>query len=70
MFKAQSAIADYISARQTFIKRYTAETTNKAQNKTKRREEDSEKAENCRKDLWTEIQLKRAIKTDIDTRTE
>ena len=37
------------------MKRYIVERTNKAEI---RREEQSEKAENCREDLWNEIQLK------------
>ena len=39
----------------TFIKRYKAERTNKAEI---RREEQSEKAESRQEDLWNEIQLK------------
>ena len=41
--------------KETFIKKYTAEMTNKAEI---RPEEESEKAESCREDLWNEIQLK------------
>ena len=41
--------------RETFIKRYIVERTNKAEIWP---EEQSEKAENCRENLWTEIQLK------------
>ena len=42
--------------RQTFIKRYIVERTNKAE---VRPEEQSDKAElNCRENLWIEIQLK------------
>ena len=40
--------------RETFIKRYVVERSNKAEI---RREEQSEKAENCLEDLWNEIQL-------------
>ena len=40
---------------ETFIKRYTVERTNKAEIKP---EEQSEKAESCRENLWNEIQLK------------
>ena len=52
--------------RETFLKRYIAERTNKAEI---RLEEESEKAESCRENLWNEMQFERAIKTDIDTRT-
>ena len=38
--------------RETFIKRYTVERTNKAE---MRPEEQSEKAESCRENLWNEI---------------
>ena len=41
--------------RETFIKRQIVERTNKAE---KRPEEESEKAESCRENLWNEIQLK------------
>ena len=40
---------------ETFIKRYIVERTNKAE---LRLEEQNEKAESCRKNLWNEIQLK------------
>ena len=40
---------------ETFIKRYRVERTNKAEI---RPEEQSEKAESCRENLWNEIQLK------------
>ena len=41
------------------MKRYTVERTNKATNaKKKRLEEQSEKTESCRENLWNEIQLK------------
>ena len=33
-------------------------------------EEQIKKTESCRENLWNEIQLKKAIKTEIDTRTE
>ena len=46
---------DYIRVRKTFIKRCINERTDEAET---RREEQSEKAESCRKDLWNEIQLK------------
>ena len=43
--------------RKTFIKRYIIERNNKAEI---RPEEQSEKAEICRENLWNEIQLKEA----------
>ena len=46
------------------MKRHMVERTSKAEI---RRREQSEKAENCREDLWNEKQLKGAIKTEIDT---
>ena len=48
---------DNIRARQTFGKRCIVERTSKAEI---RREEQSEKAETFREDLWSEIQLKGA----------
>ena len=41
--------------RETLTERYTVERTNKAEIKP---EEQSEKAESCRENLWNEIQLK------------
>ena len=41
--------------KETFIRRYIAERTNKAEI---RLEEQSEKMESCRENLWKEIQLK------------
>ena len=41
--------------KETFTKRHTVERTNKAE---KRPEEQSEKTECCRENLWNEIQLK------------
>ena len=41
--------------RETFIKRYRVERTNKAEVEP---EEQSEKAESCWENLWSEIQLK------------
>ena len=41
--------------RETFIKRYIVERTNKAE---MRPEEQCEKAESCRENSWNEIQLK------------
>ena len=46
--------------RETVIKRYIVERSNKAEI---RPEEQSEKAESCRENLWNEM-------TEIDTRTE
>ena len=40
---------------EAFIKRYTVERANKAEISP---EEQNEKAENCRENLWNEIQLK------------
>ena len=58
MLSAQSTTEDYIRAaglKETFIKRYIVERTNKAEI---RPEEKSEKAESYRENLWNEIQLK------------
>ena len=52
---------------ETFLKRYTVERTDKAE---MRPEEQSENARRCQENLRNEIQLKRAIKTETDTRTE
>ena len=52
---------------ETFIKRYVVERTSKAEI---RPEEQSEKVESCRENLWNDIQLKRAIKAGTDARTE
>ena len=41
--------------RETFVKRYIVEWTSKAE---MRPEEQSEKTESCRENLWNEIQLK------------
>ena len=41
--------------KETFVKKYIAERTNKAEIRPK---EQSEKAESCRENLWNEIQLK------------
>ena len=41
--------------KETFAKRYIVERTNKAEG---RLEEQSEKVESCRQNLWNEIQLK------------
>ena len=41
--------------KETFVKRYIVERTNKADIKP---EEQSEKAESCRENLWNEIKLK------------
>ena len=53
MLQAQSTTKDYV--RETFIKRYIIEGTNKAEI---RPEEQSEKAESCRESVWNGIQLK------------
>ena len=47
--------------------RYIVERTIKAKIKP---EEQIEKAESCRENLWNKIQVERAIKTKTDTRTE
>ena len=48
------------------MKRYTVERTNTAEI---RLEEQSEKTESCRDNSWNYIQIERAIKTEIETRT-
>ena len=54
--------------KETLLKRYIVERTNKTEI---RPEEHSEKAESYRKIIWSEIQNSdRAIKTEIDTSTE
>ena len=53
--------------REAVIKRNIVERTNKAEI---RPEEQSEKAESCRENLWEKNTVERAIKTDIVTRTE
>ena len=56
MLKAQSTTKDYIGAERNFHKGvYIVERTNKAEI---RPEEQSEKMESSREDLWNEIQLK------------
>ena len=52
---AQSTTKDYIRAEGDFVKRYITERTNKAEI---RPEEQSEKAESCRENLWNNVQLK------------
>ena len=42
--------------REAFVNRYIVERTNKAERRAE--EEQSEKAESCRENLWHEIQLK------------
>ena len=49
------------------MKRYIVERTSKAEI---RPEEQSEKAEGCRENLWNEIQLTGALKTETKKRTE
>ena len=53
--------------RETFIKRYIVERTNKAEIKP---EEQSAEAESCREKLRNENTVERTIKTETDTRTE
>ena len=53
--------------KETFIKRYIVERTNKAEI---RPEELSEKTESCRENSCDEITVERVIKTETDTRTE
>ena len=53
--------------RETFIKRYIVERTDKAE---LRPEEQSEKAESCRENLWNKIQLKGPQREKTDPRTE
>ena len=56
MFQAQSTTKDYIRAEGDFHKYiYIAESTNRAE---LRPEEQSEKEESFRENLWNEIQLK------------
>ena len=56
VLQAQSITKDYIRAEGDFHKEiHVAERTNKADI---RPEEQSEKAESCRENLWNEIQLK------------
>ena len=55
--------------RETYIKRYYS-WKDQARTAELRPEEQSEKAEKCRVNLWNEIQFEGAIKTEIDTRTE
>ena len=52
---AQSTTKDYIKAEGDFVKRYITERTNKVEI---RPEEQSEKAESCRENLWNNVQLK------------
>ena len=53
--------------KETFIKRYIVERTDKAEI---RLEEQCEKAESCRENLWNEIQLKEPQGQKQTTRTE
>ena len=48
------------------MKSYIVERTNKTE---ARPEEQSEKAESCRENLWNDT-VERALQTEIDTRTE
>ena len=53
--------------KETFIKKYIVERTNKAEIRPK---ELREKTESCRENLWNRNTVERAMKTEIDTRTE
>ena len=56
IFLAQSATRDNISGlRETFVKRYIVERTNKAQVRSEVRDV---KAESCQENVWNEMQLK------------
>ena len=55
MPSAHSTTKDYIRAEGDFHKRYMIEMTNKAEIGL---QEQNEKAESCRENLWNEIQLK------------
>ena len=62
MLKAQSTTKDYIRAEGDF----NFFKINKRVNKAKiRPEEQREKSESCRENLWNEIQLKGPLKTEI-----
>ena len=52
---------------ETFIKRYLVERTNKAE---LRPGEQNEKAKSCLENVWDEIRVETAIKTETDTKTE
>ena len=67
VFKAQSTTKMITGLRETFMKRYIVERANQAEIKP---EEQSEKAESSRENLWNEIQFKGPQTTDTDTRTE
>ena len=54
-FEPSQSLGIISGLKETFIKRYVVERTNKAEI---RREEQNEKAESCRENLWNEIQLK------------
>ena len=54
-FELSQRLGILLGLKETFIKRYMVERTNKAEI---RPEEQSEKAESCRENLWNEIQLK------------
>ena len=53
--RPEEQIEKAVSCRETFIKRYTDERTNKAEI---RPEEHSEKTESCQENLWNEKQFK------------
>ena len=54
-FEPSQPLGIILGLKETFIKKYIVEKTNKAEI---RPEEQSEKAEGCRENLWNEIQLK------------
>ena len=55
LFEASQPLRIISGLKETFIKRYIVERTNKTDIRPK---EQSEKAESCRENLWNEIQLK------------
>ena len=54
-FKPNQPQKIILGLRETFVKRYIPDRTDEAET---RPEEQSEKAESCRENLWNEIQLK------------
>ena len=54
-FKPSQPQRNILGLSETFIEKYMVERTNEAE---LRPEEQSEKVESCRKNLWNEIQLK------------
>ena len=55
MFEPSQPLGIISGLKEIFIKRYIVEKTNKAEI---RLEEQSEKMESCRENLWNEIELK------------